>query len=158
MVTIISKSAGSHSGDREMRKVLERDRPTITRIADHLTSGGYSASRAAAAARVEPLPSEARVSRRRPSADAAEPYVRVSPNGRVVLADLATAHQLAFLGEVRRREGQDVFILATAINGFRAPLEGAIADRLATLDGTIVPKRGGARLLSDEIAKRLDLQ
>ena len=158
MVTIISKTAGAHSGDREMRKVLERDRPTITRIADHLTAGGYSAGRAAAATRVEPPPAEARGSRRRPSAEAAQPYVRVSPNGRVVLADLNTAHQLAFLGEVRRREGQDVFILATAINGFQAPLDEAIADRLATLDGTIVPKRGGTRVLSDEIAKRLDLE
>lgn len=158
MVTIISKPEGPPGGQSPMRRMTSHDRATITRIADHLTAGGFSAQRAAASTRPSPAPEPRSTSSRRPTPETARPYVRVSPNGRVVLADLDTARQLAFLGEVRRREGREVFVLATAENGFHAPLEAEVAHKLAALDGETVAGRGSARALSDRIATVLEIE
>lgn len=140
-----------------MRRIMERDRGTITKIADHLTGGGYSARRAAPASKPTLIDPHTKASRR-PSPEEARPYVRVSLNGRVVLVDLDTSRQLAFLGEVRAREGREVFVLATAAHGFRDPLDEETAARLAELDGTTLARRGGARVLADAIAARLGLE
>ncbi len=124
----------SHSGRAEPRRedvaarqLIERNRATIERLADHLSSGAFSASRQAAPVPqpeglMHPRPGWAAGGRARPS-----PYVRISPNDRVVLADHATGRQLEFLGQIRRQDGVRRFVLATKANGFFAEL--AIGDR-----------------------------
>ena len=76
-----------------------------------------------------------------PAAEAPLPYVRISPNDRVVLADQATGRQLEFLGQIRRQNGARRFVLATKANGFFAEMAVETAARLAGLDGAAVTGR-----------------
>ncbi|TIN30893.1 MAG: hypothetical protein E5Y25_33040, partial [Mesorhizobium sp.] len=46
MVEIISKRDGSRREDAAMKRLIEQNRATITRLADHLTGGSYSAGKA----------------------------------------------------------------------------------------------------------------
>ena len=47
MVEIISKRDGSRREDAAMRRLIEQNRATITRLADHISGGSYSAGKAA---------------------------------------------------------------------------------------------------------------
>ena len=116
------------------RQLIERNRATIERLADHLSSGAFSASRQA---KPEPQPEGLmiHVLGGPPADETPQPYVRISPNDRVVLADHATGRQLEFLGQIRRENGARRFVLATKANGFFAELASATAARLAGLDG-----------------------
>lgn len=155
MVTIISKSDRPRREDEAARKLLEANRPTINRLADHLTQGAWSARRAAPAEPPLIVPSSSR--RAATSIDNPRPYVRVSPNGRVVVADLDSARQLAFLGEIRRRDGHDVFVLARAESGFAASLDEETVGQLAEFDGRVTDGRQGLQSLKDDIALKLGL-
>ncbi|MEO1512507.1 MAG: hypothetical protein AAFU70_10560, partial [Planctomycetota bacterium] len=80
-------------------------------------------------------------------ASEARPYVRISPNRRVVVVDLETNRQMHFLGERRVSDGQRRFVLATADNGFFSPVEAEVAAALADLDGAVIgPARDEAKL------------
>ncbi|MGI9503393.1 MAG: hypothetical protein ACR2RE_10110, partial [Geminicoccaceae bacterium] len=63
------------------------------------------------------------------------PYVRISMNGRVVVADQETSKQLHFLGEIRGPRRSQIFVLATKENGFFARVEDELKEKLADLDG-----------------------
>jgi hypothetical protein len=120
--------------DVEARQLIERNRGTIARIADHLSMGAFSAARQPK----QEQRAEGLIIHVLGDAAASEvllPYVRISPNDRVVLADQATGRQLEFLGQVRRRNGARRFVLATKANGFFAELSAECAERLAPLDG-----------------------
>ncbi|RAI04284.1 hypothetical protein DLJ53_07525 [Acuticoccus sediminis] len=157
MVTIISKSDGPRRDDVAAKRFIEQNRSTITRLADHLTQGAYSANRAAEQARVLVEPPSAGGGRAPVSIDNPVPYVKLSPNGRVLLVDLNTARQLEFLGEVRRRDGRSAFVLASAANGFISALDEDTAARLADLDGMLAEGREGSEALKHEIARKLGL-
>ena len=86
-----------------------------------------------------------------------QPYVRISANDRVVLADGESGRQLHHLGELRRVDGVRAFVLATAANGFFAPLDAGLAARLAGLDGLRLGAELGEDRLAAEIAARLEL-
>jgi hypothetical protein len=137
----ISKRPGSQRReDVAARALIERNRGAIERLADQISNGAYSARKAAARApAAAPAPSGLIVSdlgaapRR---SDAPRPYVRISPNRRVVVVDETTSRQMHHLGELRRVDGRLAFVLATRENGFFSPLDAALADRLAPLDGT----------------------
>lgn len=165
MVDIFSRRDGPRPEDVAARKVIEAHRPQITAIADRLTAGGYSASRRAAEAKApaagEPEGRRSRVHALQtgPAAPAEpSPYIRISPNNRVVIADASSARQLHFLGELRRRDGQLRFVLATGDNGFISPLAPDLAKALADLDGAPVGGRQGEKLLAAEIATRLGME
>ena len=85
----------------------------------------------------------------------ARPYVRISPNNRVVVVDEETGRQMHFVGELRRVEGRRRFALATRENRFFSPVEGGIAAALTDLDGREVAGTMAERALADEIAARL---
>jgi hypothetical protein len=147
----------SHSGrseprreDLAARQLIERNRATIERLADHLSSGTFSASRQA-----KPVPQPEglmiRVMGGPPAEETPQPYVRISPNDRVVLADHATGRQLEFLGQIRRENGARRFVLATKANGFFAELASATAARLAGLDGAQLTSDYGDECLSADI-------
>jgi hypothetical protein len=145
MVDIISKRSGPRTEDVAARQVIARNRQTIERIADQISNGGYSANKARKAAPKEPeatglIMSDLGAARR--GSEPERPYVRVSPNGRVVVVDDNTNLQMHFLGQLRRSDGVTRFVLATAENGFLSPLDADLAGRLAALDGAPM---GGAR-------------
>ncbi|MGC8525542.1 hypothetical protein [Acidiphilium sp.] len=157
MVTIVTKAQGPRPEDVRMREILRRNQGTITRIADHITAGGYSARKAP-----KPAPEASGLiistgAASRPDTTAAAPSVRISVNGRVCIVDGNTGYQLHHLGTLQRRGGEEVFVLATDANGFIAPVAPEIAAPLGTLDGTRLSPSYGEDELAAEIGVRLGI-
>lgn len=156
MVEIISKRDGPRREDAELRKLLSENRGTITRIADHISAGAYSASKA---------PKQAPKARGLifhdlgPAVPAREPspHVRVSLNGRVILVDQNTSRQMHHLGEIRSRNGVEFFALATKENGFFAPVDDDIASALVELDNFNLAGPDAEEQLAVEIGRRLGI-
>src|SRR5882757_7841234 len=135
MVEIISKRDGPRREDVQVKRLIEQNRSTITRLADQISGGGYSASR-------QP--------RQQPKAEGliihvggsaatvtdAKPSIRVTTNGRVISTDQNTGRQLHHIGDVRNRNGEQIFVLATKQNGFFSPVDESIGEALAGLDGS----------------------
>lgn len=161
MVEIFSRGDGPRPQDARLKALLEQNRPTIARIADHLTQGGYSAGKRA-------RPTAPRVADKTiihalggfHSGDATEPrpVVRGTLNGRVVVVDDNSGRQVHYLGEIRRRAGEIVFCLASCENGFSAPLADEILVTLADLDHALLAPDGGEEALVNEIASRLGFE
>lgn len=158
MVDIVSKRSGPRPEDERARRLIEANRPTIERLADHLTDGAWSARRRAGAA-TEPKPEGLVIHTARATARREEPrpFVRVAVNGRVSLVDLDTGVQMHHLGDLRRQGGATHFRLATRENGFFSPVDPDIAAALAGLDGHLLDGRGGERTLIAEIGAALGL-
>ena len=157
MVGFKRPGSGPRREDVAARRVIESNWGTIERIADQISDGGYSARRRAAATPSEPQPSgklicDMGAPRRSPEP---EPYVRISPNRRVVAADAETGRQLHHLGAIRRVGGTWRFLVATKANGFFAPVEAAIAERLLALDGVEMGNGRDDAKLAAEIAECL---
>ena len=158
MVDIISKSEFPRREDERARQLIGANRKVIEGLADRLTQGGYSQAKAAKAERARGPEPEGLIihdigAGRR--TDAVRPYVRISPNNRVVVADEDTGRQVHFLGELRRIDGRRRFVLATAENKFFSPLDPDLVAALADLDGTDVAGGGAERALAEGIAARL---
>jgi hypothetical protein len=155
-VDIVSKRSGPRKEDEAARRLIEQNRGTIERLADQLSNGAYSAGKAA---RNAPPPQASGLvmsdmkAPRKP--DAARPYVRISPNRRVVVVDEATSRQMHHLGELRRIDGQTTFVLATRANGFFSALDAELAERLAALDRTTLGADRSEKDLSAEITALL---
>jgi hypothetical protein len=146
-VDIVSKRSGPRREDEAARRLIDQNRGTIERLADQLSNGAYSAGKNARKALAEPaglVVSEQRAPRK--SIDP-KPYVRISPNRRVVVVDEESSRQMHHLGELRRVDGRMTFVLATRANGFFSELDADVAGRLAALDGAqLGPKRTEADL------------
>lgn len=156
MTGIRTTRSASRRDDVEAQQLIERNRATIDRLADHLSMGAFSASRRA---RQEPQAEGLIIHALGgpPAADQPLPYVRISPNDRVVLVDEATGRQLEFLGQVRRQDGARRFVLATKANGFFAELSAESAARLAALDGKVFQIGYGDEELVADIREMLQL-
>lgn len=153
MVEIISRARGPGDQDRRLRRVLDENRGTITRIADHITSGGYSAGKAP---KEEPKPDGLIIHVLGGQAAREErPRMRVSPNGRVVAYDEVSGRQIHHIGDIRRREGVDRLVLATKANGYFGPVDDDVAAALADLDGIELDVAGAEEILAAEIGRRL---
>ncbi len=156
MVEIISRASGPGQQDVRLRKLLNENRGTITKIADHLTQGAYSAGRQS---KQEPKPEGLSIhvvgGAARPRE--AVPRVRISLNGRVVVYDADSGRQMHHLGDLRRRDGRDIFVLATAANGYFAPLEPEVAEALTALDGTPLADEDGEDRLAADVSRALGL-
>ncbi len=161
MVEIFSRGDGPRLQDVRLKAFLDQNRGTITKIADHLSLGRYSARKRANAHTQEPqektiihavggVPSS--------SAREARPAVRATVNGRVVVVDDNSGRQLRHLGEVRRQGDEIVFVLACSENGFSAPAPDEILERLADLDRALLAPDGGEDALVAEIASRLGFE
>lgn len=155
MVEIISRRDGPRPEDARLRQVLQQNRGTIERLADHLSMGAYSASKAP-----KPVPqAEGRtivhIGTGAPARNDVHANVRVSLNGRVIAVDDGSGRQLHHLGDIRRRGAANVFVLATRPNGFFAPLADEVAAPLADLDGLSLEGASSEDALAEEIARRL---
>lgn len=147
----------SRSGGVDAAKQLvERNRATIERLANQFSGGTYAASRAP---RPEPRPEGLIIHALGgpPVVEAASPYVRISPNDRVVVADHASGRQLQFLGQIRYENGARRFVLATRANGFFSPLEDDVAHELAGLDGLALSRDYNDDRLAADIAHCLGI-
>lgn len=156
MTDILSRRDGPRREDLAAKQLIERNRATIERLADHLSAGAFSASRATRPA-PQPDGSIIHVLGGRPASEAPRPYLRISPNERVVVADHATGRQLQFLGQIRRENGVRRFVLAIKANGFFAEVAAETAAPLAALDGVELSRTYDEDRLSADIRERLGI-
>lgn len=157
MVDIISRREGPRKEDQRIKQLVDKNRSTITRLADHLSGGTYSASKRPLQA---PSVSDATI---RHVVGAAPPpaevlyHVRISVNGRVVIIDQNSGRQLHYVGEIRGRDGEARFVLATAANGFAARLDESLAAKLHALDQQSLNKSYTEEHLAKAIEEQLGL-
>lgn len=154
MVEIISKRDGPRREDVQVKRLVEQNRATITRLADQISSGGYSARKAPREAPKAQGLIFHQVTAGSPAAEP-DPHVRISLNGRVVIVDQNCGKQLHHIGEIRSKNGLEVFVLATRANGFFSPVNDEIAEALVELDGTTIEASGSEEQLAVAIGARL---
>ena len=135
MIDIISKKDGPRREDVAIHKLVRENKHTITRLADQLSQGSYSASQRPVQP-TEPLASTSSyfTLSSPASKEDAKPYIRISLNGRVVMVDDKTSKQMHFLGEIRYTGESKVFLLATAKNKFFSPADNDLMAKLADFD------------------------
>lgn len=156
MVEIISKRSGPRREDVQMKRVLQENRSTITKIADQISNGNYSASK-----RPKPKPQAEGLIIHVGGSTAAsepEPEIRISVNGRVVVVDRNSGRQLHHLGEIRNIDGLPSFILATKENGFFAPVDDELGQALTELDRKPLPSTDGEDMLAADIRSKLGIE
>ncbi|MGY3033904.1 hypothetical protein ACVIIV_003074 [Bradyrhizobium sp. USDA 4354] len=156
MVYIISKQDGPRREDVAAKDFIDKNRTKIDALANHLTGGRWQELRNRTPP-PEPQPSGKLWYTPRGRLPETEPYVRVSLNGRVVVADLASGRQLHFVGELRGRGQSRHLALATRENGLFDPLDEGIYKVLADLEGMLVPDEPSEQRLEGFIAARLGL-
>lgn len=156
MVDIISKHSGPRREDERARRLIEANQPTIRKLADHLTNGGWSSARQPKPA-PEPDGLIIHTARATARTEQPRPFVRVAVNGRVSLVDLNTGVQMHHLGDLRRRDGKLGFRLATRENGFFSPVDDEIAAGLADLDGQALDGPDAEERLIAAIGERLNI-
>ena len=149
---IISRGSEPRREDVAARRLIDSNRATIESLADRISNGAYSARKNAQARPAEPQ-AEGLSIHHGATFQSIEPrpYVRVSPNKRVVVVDYETGRQMHHLGDVRRVDGRWRFVAATRANGFFAPLDESVAARIASLDGALM----GAGRDDDALAAEL---
>ena len=157
MVDIISKRDGPRREDVAAKKVLQENRGTIHKMMDHLTGGQLRSLR-------QPAPApEAEgliihTGRATDARDQVSPYIRISVNGRVVVADRETSRQLHFLGELRGPRRGQRFVLATKENGFFALVEDHLKELLDEFDGREISRDFAEEDLIEALTERLGLR
>ncbi|MGQ7846473.1 hypothetical protein ACUNV4_18475 [Granulosicoccus sp. 3-233] len=160
MVDIISRKSGPRREDIEARRAINNNWPTISRLADQISSGGYSRSRktlAEANKAPEPLQSNLHIVGAARKEIEAEPRVRISMNNRVIVMDVRSGKQLQYLGALRVQGAQKYFALATRDNGFFATVDDATEQKLADLDGVVIESEDIQDKFIQVIGSRLDL-
>lgn len=158
MVEIFSKQSGPRREDVAAKRLIEQNRPTIERLANHLSGGDYKA-------RLKPPPPPQPngfilhdMSGGARAEIPAAPYVRISPNDRVVLVDGETGKQMHYLGEVRDNGPVErKFVLATEDNKFHFPLDEDLCRKLAQIDHKSITDAYSEEDLAAEIGERLGL-
>ncbi len=158
MLDIFSKKTGPRAEDQQAKQHLARNWGTIEKLADTLSGGKYSADKAKKAAPGPQAQGLIFVDQARPRLpDVPVPYLRISINGRVVLADTSSGIQLHFLGQLKRINGLMQFVIATAANGFFTPLDPDLYDKIADLADKPVNRSYSEDDLAQDIKTRLQI-
>ena len=158
MLDIFSKKTGPRAEDQQAKQHLARNWGTIEKLADTLSGGKYSADKAKKAAPGPQAQGLIFVDQARPRLpDVPVPYLRISINGRVVLADTSSGIQLHFLGQLKRINGMMQFVIATAAIGFFTPLDPDLYDKIADLADKPVNRSYSEDDLAQDIKTRLQI-
>ncbi len=158
MLDIFSKKTGPRAEDQQAKQHLARNWGTIEKLADTLSGGKYSADKAKKAAPGPQAQGLIFVDQARPRLpDVPVPYLRISINGRVVLADTSSGIQMHFLGQLKRINGLMQFVIATAANGFFTPLDPDLYDKIADLANKTVNREYSEDDLAQDIKTRLQI-
>lgn len=158
---IFSKRDGPRPEDVKARRLIQENSGTIRRLADQISNGGFTKMRRDQARRKqEPKPEGLIIhDLKAPSkSETPEPYVKVSVNNRVVLADRSNGRQLQLLGEIRGNSFQRHFVLATQANGFFSPIDEDMLAVLGPLDNAELSQTFSDRDLAERLADLLGLQ
>lgn len=157
MVNIISKRDGPRREDVEIKRFIEQNREKITRIADHISDGAYSARKAPQKPVNEPKGLIIHTGITTRSTADVDLTIRISPNGRVVAMDGNTGRQLHHIGNIWSRGGVACFVLATEANRFFSPVDESIAAKLRDIDGIQIDHEHGEDQLVAEIERLLGI-
>lgn len=155
---IFSKRSGPRAEDVQARQHLQRNWGTIEKLADTLSGGKYSADKAKRAAPPPKPEGLIIVDQAGPRvADEPEPYLRISSNGRVVVADAHSGVQIHFLGELKRIDGAVRFRLASAENGFISPLALDMLTKIEDLASRVINRDYPEDELARDLKSRLGI-
>lgn len=155
---ILSRLSSERPEDKQAQQHIKRNWGTIEKLADTLSGGKYSADKAKKAAPPPQAQGLIIVDQARPRvADVPVPYLRISMNGRVVVADTGSGIQLQFLGQIKRLNGEMRFVVATAENGFISPLDGTIADKITDLADRTINRAYSEDDLAADLKTRLEI-
>ncbi|MGL5010453.1 MAG: hypothetical protein ACRC6I_11260 [Paracoccaceae bacterium] len=155
---IISKKSGPRAEDQQAKQHLQRNWGTIEKLADTLSGGKYSANKARKTAQPPQAKGLIFVDQAPPRlSDAPVPYLRISANGRVVIADTNSGVQMHFLGQLKRINGEVRFILATKENGFITPLDPDLLEKITDLAEVTVNRSYSEENLAEDIKMRLQI-
>jgi hypothetical protein len=155
---ILARLSSERPEDKRAQAHIKRNWGTIEKLADTLSGGKYSADKAKQAAPPPQAQGLIIIDQARPRvADVPVPYLRISVNGRVVLADSSSSIQLHFLGQIKRVNGEQRFVIATAENGFVAPLDSAICEKIADLADLTINRSYSEDDLAEAIKTRLQI-
>ncbi|MGV8988051.1 MAG: hypothetical protein ACOH2H_17410 [Cypionkella sp.] len=155
---ILSRRSGPRAEDKQAKQHIQRNWGTIERLADTLSGGKYSADKAKKAAPPPQAEGLIIIDQARPRLpDVPVPYLRISMNGRVVLADTNSGLQLHFLGQIKRLNGQMQFTIATKENGFISALEPEIYDKITDLADRTINRAYSEDDLAEDIKQRLQI-
>jgi hypothetical protein len=156
MVEIFSRQDGPRQEDAHVKRLIEQNRSVITRLADQLSNGRFSESK-----KPKPVPqAEGLIIHIGGSAKPPpepEAKIRLTANGRVIAVDVGSGRQLQHFGDIRETHGVKIFRLATAANGFIAPLDDEMSEALADIDGVLLGTSYTDRDLAADIGMRLDI-
>lgn len=153
---IFTKRDGPRREDVQAKRLISENSQVIRRLADQISNGGYTAmQRRKAEAGKQPQPQGLIIHDMGSAPAEAElrPYVKVSINNRVVLADLTSGKQLQMLGEIRGGR----FVLATAENGFISPLDDDILAVIAHLQDARIDRSFTEKKLAAALSESLGL-
>ncbi|MFV0383124.1 hypothetical protein [Paracoccus sp. (in: a-proteobacteria)] len=157
---IFSKRDESRREDVQAKRLISENSHTIRRLADQISNGGYSARlRERAEAKKPPQPQGLIIhdlggTRAGPPP---RPYIKISLNGRVVLADLNNGKQLLMLGEIRGGPAGRRFVIATAENGFISPVDDDMVSLIGHLADTPINRSFSDKHLAAALSEILGL-
>lgn len=155
---IFSKHSGPRAEDQQAKQHLQRNWGTIQKLADTLSGGKYSADKARKAAPPPQAQGLIFVDQSGPRMpDVPAPYLRISMNGRVVIADATSGLQLQFLGQIRRTNGVVRFVVATKENGFLTPVDAETHDKIADLADRCIDRSYSEEDLETDLKIRLGM-
>ena len=155
---IRSRLSSERPEDKQAQQHIKRNWGTIEQLANTISGGKYSADKAKKAAPPPKAQGLIFVDQARPSLpDAPVPYLRISMNGRVVLADNSSGIQLHFLGEIKRVNGERCFVVATKENGYFTPLAEELAEKIADLANRTINRDYPEDSLAEDIKARLQI-
>jgi hypothetical protein len=156
---IFSRKSGPRAEDLHARQHLQRNWGTIEKLADTLSGGKYSADKAKRAAPPPQPDGLIIVDQAGPRvADEPEPYLRISSNGRVVVADAQSGVQVHFLGQLKRIDGAVRFLIASAENAFISPLAQDLQIKIADLAGRVINRDYPEEELARDLKSRLGIE
>ncbi len=140
---IFSKKDGPRAEDVQAKRMISENMPAIRKLADQISNGGYTRMRQEQAQRKQQPQPEGKLifdMTARAHSEVPDPYIKISMNNRVVMADRKTARQLHLLGEIRGNFVSKKLALATKENGFFSPLDEEISDLIGHLDGVEITR------------------
>lgn len=155
---IISRKSGPRREDEQAKRHIKQNWGTIEKLADQISGGRYSSDKARKAAPPPQASGKIIIDQAaRTAHEAVKPYLRISVNGRVVVADLNSGRQLNFLGQLKRLGGVMRFVIATKENGFFSPLDDDTFQLIGDLADTAINREYTEHDLEKELQTRLNI-
>jgi hypothetical protein len=155
---IISKKTGPRREDEQAKRHINQNWGTIEKLADQISGGRYSADKARKSAPPPQASGKIIIDQAAPATpNEAKPYLRISVNGRVVVADQNSGRQLSFLGQLKRVGGVMRFMIATKENGFFTPLDDDTYDLIGDLADKVINREYSEKDLEQALQTRLNM-